>query len=78
MARKLRLTFALSNGKDYTIALADPKATSDLTPSVLNDAMTGMIQSDAISIGSGVSAATLAEAKSADIYETTITELPLE
>lgn len=73
MARKLRLVFSLDNGKDYTISLNGAKATEELTPTVLAAAANPLVTNKIIKVGE----ANLTSFKSADIYETTITELPI-
>lgn len=74
MARKLRLVFSLDNGKDYTLSLNGARATEELTPAVLTAAANPLVTNSIIK----VSGASLTAFKSADIYETTITKLPIE
>lgn len=73
MSRKLRLTFGLSNGKNYTMSLNGAKTTDELTPAALKDAANPIVAGDVIRVGG----ASIASFKSADVYETTITDLPI-
>lgn len=69
MAKTLKMTYTLDNGKNYTMNLADPKAS--LNEALVKPAMQNVVTKDALLVGGAKAVA----AKSAEIREVTVNKI---
>ena len=69
MAKTLKMTYALDNGKNYTMNLADPK--EGLNEALVKPAMQNVVTKDALLVGGAKAVA----AKSAEIREVTVNKI---
>lgn len=69
MAKTLKMTYSLDNGKTYTMNLADPK--EGLNETLVKPAMQNVVTKDALLVG-GAKAVSV---KSAEIREVTVNKI---
>ena len=69
MAKTLKMTYSLDNGKNYTMNLADPKEA--LNEALVKPAIQNVVTKDALLVGGAKAVA----AKSAEIREVTVNKI---
>ena len=69
MAKTLKMTYTLDNGKNYTMNLANPKAS--LNEALVKPALQNVVTKDALLVGGAKAVA----AKSAEIREVTVNKI---